>query len=70
LEQAAAQNQIQAEEQREVKANRNEKSILEQILSSPVTKQVGRTAAQIITRSLLGALGLGGKSTKKLSSWF
>lgn len=70
LEQAAAQNQIQAEEQREVKANRNEKSTLEQILSSPVTKQVGRTAAQIITRSLLGALGLGGKSTKKLSSWF
>lgn len=70
LEQAAAQSQAQVEEQKEVKANRNEKSTLEQILSSPVTKQVGRTAAQIITRSLLGALGLGGKSTKKSSSWF
>ncbi len=70
LEQAAAQSQAQAEEQKEVKASRNEKSTLEQILSSPVTKQVGRTAAQIITRSLLGALGLGGKSTKKSSSWF
>lgn len=70
LEQAAAKMEEQAEEQREVKVNRNEKSTLEQILSSPVTKQVGRTAAQIITRSLLGALGLGGKSTKKSSSWF
>lgn len=70
LEQAADQSQAQVEEQKEVKANRNEKSTLEQILSSPVTKQVGRTAAQIITRSLLGALGLGGKSTKKSSSWF
>jgi DNA helicase HerA-like ATPase len=70
LEQAAAQSQAQVEEQKEVKVNRNEKSTLEQILSSPVTKQVGRTAAQIITRSLLGALGLGGKSTKKSSSWF
>jgi DNA helicase HerA-like ATPase len=70
LEQAAAKMEEQAEEQKEVKVNRNEKSTLEQILSSPVTKQVGRTAAQIITRSLLGALGLGGKSTKKSSSWF
>jgi len=70
LKQAAAQNETIVNEQREVKANKNEKSTLEQILSSPVTKQVGRTAAQIITRSLLGALGLGGKSTKKSSSWF
>lgn len=70
LAQAAAQNETIINEQSEVKANKNEKSTLEQILSSPVTKQVGRTAAQIITRSLLGALGLGGKSTKKSSSWF
>jgi hypothetical protein len=70
LEQAAAKSEVQVEAQKEVKANKNEKSTLEQILSSPVTKQVGRTAAQIITRSLLGALGLGGKSTKKSSSWF
>ncbi|MBS1729935.1 MAG: DUF853 family protein [Bacteroidetes bacterium] len=31
-------------------------------------KQVGRTAASIITRSLLGALGLGGRS--KVKKWF
>lgn len=45
-----------------------EKSIVEEVLDNPITKQVGRTAASIITRSLLGALGLGGKSKK--SSWF
>ena len=35
---------------------------------NPTVKQVGRTAASIITRSLLGALGLGGKS--KVKKWF
>jgi DNA helicase HerA-like ATPase len=34
---------------------------------NPVVKQVGRTAANVITRSLLGALGLGGRSTRKKS---
>jgi uncharacterized protein len=43
------------------------KSTLETILSSPVTKQIGRTAASIITRTLLGALGMGGRTPKK---WF
>ena len=32
---------------------------------NPIVKQVGRTAATMITRSLLGALGLGGRSSKK-----
>ncbi|MBP7510816.1 MAG: DUF853 family protein [Bacteroidia bacterium] len=51
---------------------RNEKSTLEEILSSPVTKQVARTAANVITRSLLGALGLSSTTSrsKKKSSWF
>jgi DNA helicase HerA-like ATPase len=44
-----------------------EKSTLEKILDSPAARQAERTAAGIITRSLLGALGLGGKSKK---SWF
>ena len=44
-------------------------AVLESVLDSPVARQVGRTAASMITRSLLGALGLGGKS-KKSSSWF
>jgi uncharacterized protein len=46
-----------------------EKSTLETLLDNPMAKQVGRTAASILTRTLLGALGLGGRSKKK-SSWF
>ena len=34
---------------------------------NPIVKQVGRTAASVITRSLLGALGLGGRSSKTKS---
>jgi DNA helicase HerA-like ATPase len=55
------------------KQEKEEKSTLEKVLENPVTKQIGRTAASVITRSLLGALGLGGKSSsrrKKSSSWF
>ena len=38
---------------------------------SPMVKQAGRTAASIITRSLLGVLGLGGSTrSRKKSSWF
>lgn len=48
---------------------KQEKSTLDSILSSSITKQIGRTAASIITRSLLGVLGLGGRSSKK-SGWF
>lgn len=37
---------------------------------NPVVKQVGRTAASVITRGLLGALGLGGRSSsRKKSGW-
>lgn len=50
---------------------KEEPSVVEKVLDSSVVKQVGRTAASIITRSLLGALGLGGRSSsKKKSSWF
>ncbi|MGL4630575.1 MAG: helicase HerA-like domain-containing protein, partial [Leadbetterella sp.] len=48
---------------------KKEKSTLETILSSPVTKQIGRTAASILTRTLLGVLGMGG-TRKKTGSWF
>ncbi len=39
----------------------------ESIFDNPILKQVGRTAANVITRSLLGALGLGGRSSKRKS---
>lgn len=46
------------------KAPKAEKSTLEKMLDNSVVRQVGRTAAGIITRSLLGALGLGGRRRK------
>lgn len=36
---------------------------------NPVVKQAGRTAAAIITRSLLGALGLGGTTSRRRKSY-
>lgn len=44
---------------------KSEMSTLEQVLDHSIVRQVGRTAAGIITRSLLGALGLGGRSRRR-----
>ena len=54
----------------EKKSAKPEKSTMEKVLESSVTRQIGRTAANLITRSLLGALGLGGRSRTRKSSWF
>jgi DNA helicase HerA-like ATPase len=73
LEEAAQRTEQQKEKEKPSRASkREEKSTLEKVLESPVTKQIGRTAANVITRSLLGALGLGGKSSsrRKSNSWF
>ncbi len=52
-------------------APKPEPSTLDKILNSPAAKQVERTAASMITRTLLGALGMGGRSsTTKKSGWF
>jgi DNA helicase HerA-like ATPase len=63
----AADKQKQDEEQKED----NKKAAQEKgFFDNPVVKQVGRTAATVITRSLLGALGLGGRSSsRKKSGW-
>ncbi|MBL7765567.1 MAG: DUF853 family protein [Chitinophagaceae bacterium] len=58
------------EEEEEKTSGKKEKSTLDTILSNPVTKQVGRTAASIITRTLLGVLGLGGTTRRKKTGWF
>lgn len=75
LEEAAKKSEEEkekAEEEKENKPSRKqEKSTVEKVLDNSVTRQIGRTAANVITRSLLGALGLGGKSSRsKKSSWF
>jgi uncharacterized protein len=51
----------------EKKATTKEKGFLD----NPVVKSMARTAGNTIVRSLLGALGLGGRTTRKKSkSWF
>lgn len=45
-----------------------EKSVLETVIDSPITKQIGRTVVREVTRGLLGVLGLGGR--RKKTGWF
>jgi DNA helicase HerA-like ATPase len=52
------------------RAARPEKSALEKILDSGAARQVERTAASIITRSLLGALGFGSRSRSRSKGFF
>jgi uncharacterized protein len=59
-----------AEEKEAPKAKKAAAKKEEGFFDNPVVKQMGRTAANVITRSLLGALGMGGRSRKKSSSWF
>ena len=56
-------------EQKSVKENERIDKKEESFFDNPIVKSAGRTAANIITRSLLGALGLGGRS-RKSKSWF
>ena len=63
----AVQKTAEAKEEKEEK---DEPSAVEKVLDNSVVKSTLRTAANIITRSLLGALGLGGRSSSKRKSWF
>lgn len=50
-----------------------EKSTLEKVLSSTTTRQIGRTVATVLTRGLLGVLGVKTttrRTTRKKPSWF
>jgi len=74
LDEAAqkTQQEQEAKEQAKQQAQQQKNQPKEKsFLDNPAVKQVERTAASIITRSLLGALGLGGKTTrrKKNSLW-
>lgn len=59
LEEAALKTEKEYEEQEKPAAKE------ESFFDNPIVRNAGRTAATIITRSLLGALGLGGRSRKK-----
>lgn len=49
---------------------KEEPSTVEKVTDNPIVKSMMRTAGNTIVRSLLGALGLGGRSRKKSASWF
>ena len=54
-------------------SGRPEKSTFEKVMDSQVTKQIGRTVAQTLTRGLLGVLGIkttASRSTTKKNSWW
>ncbi|QEC67297.1 DUF853 family protein [Panacibacter ginsenosidivorans] len=73
LEEAAKKTQQQQEEQEQAKQQAKEQKSQpkeKSFFDSAAVKQVERTAASVITRSLLGALGLGGRSSsRKKSLW-
>ncbi len=52
------------------KQAKEEPSAFEKVANNSVVKSIARTAGNTIVRSLLGALGLGGRTTRKKSSWF
>jgi predicted DNA-binding transcriptional regulator YafY len=53
------------------KSGKEEKSTLEKVADNTIVKSMIRTAGTTIVRSLLGALGLGGRSrSSKSKGWF
>jgi hypothetical protein len=66
LEEAAAKTAALEEEEEEKQEKPAKKEV--SFFDNPIVRSAGRTAATIITRSLLGALGLGGRTRKK-SIW-
>ncbi len=62
---AAAEKTKELEEVAQTKSAGRTTKKEEGFFDNPMVKSVGRTAASIITRSLLGALGLGGRTTSR-----
>lgn len=52
------------------KSSKPEETTLEKVVNNTIVKSMMRTAGTTIVRSLLGSLGLGGRSRKSSSSWF
>ncbi|MFC4262601.1 helicase HerA-like domain-containing protein [Ferruginibacter yonginensis] len=67
----ATEKAAEAEEQTTKKSSaKEEPSTIEKIANNSIVKSMVRTAGNGLVRSLLGALGLGGRTTKRKSSWF
>lgn len=70
LEEAAEKSRAETEVKSAGKAAKTEESAFEKVANNTIVKSMMRTAGTTIVRSLLGSLGLGGKSRKKGKSWF
>jgi DNA helicase HerA-like ATPase len=64
-----AEAEKKTQEEQQAKEEEKKEKAEPSFFDNPIVKQVGRTAANVITRSLLGALGLGGRSSRKKSLW-
>lgn len=69
LAEAAEKTAEQAEEKKAAKQTKSSAKKDDSFFDNPIVKSAGRTAVNMITRSLLGALGLGGRS-RRSKSWF
>jgi len=71
LQEAAEKTQQEQQEKEDQKKEKQQPSTFEKITNNTVVKSMARTAGNTIVRSLLGALGLGGRSRGgKKSGWF
>lgn len=68
LEEAAKKSELV--ENQPTKSIKKELSTFEKVANNSVVKSIARTAGNTIVRSLLGALGLGGRSTRSKKSFF
>jgi DNA helicase HerA-like ATPase len=67
LQEAAEKTQQRNDNKKPLK---EEESTIDKVLNNTVVKSMARTAGNTIVRSLLGALGMGGRTSKKSKSWF
>lgn len=69
--QEAAEKEAEEEPEKGKKGTKEEPSTFEKVANNTIVKSMVRTAGNTIVRSLLGALGLGGRSrSTKTKSWF
>ncbi|MBC7886753.1 MAG: DUF853 family protein [Ferruginibacter sp.] len=69
LQEAAENEQVSEATKKTKKTAKEEPSAFEKVANNTIVKSMVRTAGTTIVRSLLGALGLGGRSRKKNSGW-
>ncbi|MEO6289000.1 MAG: helicase HerA-like domain-containing protein [Ginsengibacter sp.] len=67
--QQASENNVQTVPSA-VKNQKPEPSMLEKVADNTILKSMMRTAGNTIVRSILGSLGLGGRSRKSTKNWF